>query len=615
MKHHLAIVFVVGTLLSLCLINATANGQKESNPEMEELALTLKTAVASGLVSSREAGRVWKFYESQMSDRLLDSKSREDDEDQKWAEYRSLTMAVPGARRIRALYQPAFLSRDLAILESELELDQEQLIIARVLLDDYAEGMELASAPLQEGLSRYEMNDQQRAIKNILDRVEIAEPKAARRRVQRNLNEWREKFGEESEEASEEKRRGLDEYGQRMLDATSDINQRLTSLREQTTAYFDANQAGEEITAQELFRMAQWLQAERTALYEIVVNSLELILTEQQIGQEGENFQGALARLELEKQLQQSRMAGENVNLWSALNQVDRSVAQRTGLDAPLLETKRLLDTHRTALVASLQQRNTASIAREIKGLNVLKVRDDIRQEQDGSRVALRTDEQQDRLQNARDGFKNAAQREVQASQLVRDQILLLLENTRQEMDLLYPDTDFASLFEQQALRRGFPIEMKQQWSEQALGSALAIKYLDAETRQNVETLKIDTNMLLKLYRNSGIDERLERDQKLALQQVELLYGNGDDRKAMLEPYGEALWYGPNYEQFQQLDEQVEIALMAVLTTDQLALLPERKIVEPKEMGRGKKGDSKGGGKSDGNSGGKVGGKGGGKGK
>ena len=205
--------------------------------------------------------------------------------------------------------------------------------------------------------------------------------------------------------------------------------------------------------------------------------------------------------------------------------------------------------------------------------------------------------------------------REVQASQLVRDEILLLLEDTRQQMDLLYLETDFSDLFEQEALRRGFPKEMKQQWSEQALGSALAIKDLDAETRQNVETLKIDTNMLLKLYRNSGIDERLERDQKLALQQVELLYGNGDDRKAMLEPYGEALWYGPNYEQFQQLDEQVEIALMAVLTTDQLALLPERKIVEPKEMGRGKKGDSKGGGKSDGNSGGKVGGKGGGKGK
>jgi len=53
------------------------------------------------------------------------------------------------------LFRPDFLTRDLAILHTDLDLDRNQMMIAGLLVRDYLESIDLASSPLREALRRY----------------------------------------------------------------------------------------------------------------------------------------------------------------------------------------------------------------------------------------------------------------------------------------------------------------------------------------------------------------------------------------------------------------------------------------------------------------------------
>jgi hypothetical protein len=166
---RLAVVFVLSCVAGSALAlqddkgqSATAPAQqKSSDPreELEELGTTLRAAVFSGTLTEEEAWDMYKAVASSLWEELKGSRAGDAKEAGKEAdkEYEEadpklvvLRLSAPKPR------QPEFLTRDLAILHTDLELDRNQMMIAGLLVRDYLDAVDLASSPLLEALKRYQ---------------------------------------------------------------------------------------------------------------------------------------------------------------------------------------------------------------------------------------------------------------------------------------------------------------------------------------------------------------------------------------------------------------------------------------------------------------------------
>jgi hypothetical protein len=155
---RLAVVFVLSCVAGSALAlqddkgqSATAPAQqKSSDPreELEELGTTLRAAVFSGTLTEEEAWDMYKAVASSLWEELKGSRAgdakeagKEADKEHEEADPKLvvLRLSAPKPRQIRALFQPEFLTRDLAILHTDLELDRNQMMIAGLLVRDYLE--------------------------------------------------------------------------------------------------------------------------------------------------------------------------------------------------------------------------------------------------------------------------------------------------------------------------------------------------------------------------------------------------------------------------------------------------------------------------------------------
>jgi hypothetical protein len=415
-----ALVVVVPVLLLLAP-PVLAGGEPpaaESDParELEELGETLKAAALSGTISEEDA---WVIYKT-MAARLAgdDWGENEDGADEKRdssPKQDVVRLSAPAPEQIRTLFEPEFLRRDVGGLAAALDLGAEQVLVAELLLSDYREALELASTPLREAMRRYRRAATDQWLAAALDRAEVDDVETAVGNMEARLEEIASWSAEKDASAADpEKEAAREEWGQRMLEVTARLDERLDALRVRVAGEVAALEAeGAVITGDELLGLARRFRAERSQLRAEMVEALRLITTAEQRGEGDARFVAALERIRIERLLPKGRLGGEPMNLWAAAAETFDSQAP----DA----VQAVLQRSASSIVARLDARAEATLDRELAGLELSVFRAEIR-------AADAVDEQ--RLAAGRAPFADAARVELIASVAVRDALLALLEES-----------------------------------------------------------------------------------------------------------------------------------------------------------------------------------------
>jgi hypothetical protein len=365
-----------------------------------------------------------------------------------------------------------------------------------------------------------------------------------------------------------------------MVEVTGQLDARLASLRKRVNAELSAlDREDETITAEDLVRMAKQLRVERARLRGQLAEDVEIILTEEQRGEDKARFEATMARIRVDHLLPRGRLGGESMNLWAALT--DTGGDQKP---APTwsegLEPVEVMLRQRAAWIADkLDKRMEATLDREIAGLEFQVERERIAVAKGES--VFEVDER--RLSSARRPFAEAARGEVTASVAVRDALRSLLDEVSASMDELYPDTGLSDAYREASLRRGFPVEMRRRWSERVMAAALELDSLDDNTREALLGVETANRLEITALRRDAIAKCIARDPKLAREFIDAeLAGDGKEVEWVPD-----MWLGINHEAFDSIDDRTEGRLRAILTPEQIEVLPDlKRWKEWKEKGK-----------------------------
>jgi hypothetical protein len=556
---------------------ASATAQANAD-ELRELGETLKAAVLSGTLSEEDAVGIYKTIASRLDTGTTTAEAK-DYTGPYSAKLDVIMLSPPRPQQISALFQAEFLRRDLPVLREELDLHQDEMMIAQVLFSDYLDAFDLASTPLREALRRYQRSTTDKRIAAALDRAQIAEVDVAVANT-RDALEWLARGADEKGEAGDassgatangdEKRAAREAWARRMLEVTAKMGDRLASLRERVQADLaELERHGAAVTADDLVRMARRLRDERAQLRAEMTESLGLIRINEQAEGEKARFEMAMARLRIEQLLPQGRLGGEPMNLWAALTETARSRGRRYGQMDRLEDAEEMLRERASWIAEKLDGRTEATLDREVLGLEFQAARDRIAAANGGSIFGV----DQNRLARELRPFAAAARHEVATSVTVRDALLTLLEESSAYIDEVHPGTGLATTYREAALRRGFPTEMRRQWSERALAAALRLDDLDDETRGGLLAIETETSAQLRTLRADAIAKRIERDPRLAREQIDARFRA--NRKEKIWFTAEQL-LGFNHAAFASIDERIENQLSAILAPEQMKTLPAR---------------------------------------
>ncbi|MHC5047849.1 MAG: hypothetical protein ACYTGY_15025 [Planctomycetota bacterium] len=387
-------------------------------------------------------------------------------------------------------------------------------------------------------------------------------------------------YGDKIDAAGEEGRAKFDAWTKHMIEVTGQLDARLASLRERVGAELSAlDREDAPITAEDLVRMAKELRGERARLRQQLTDDLEIITTEEQRGRENARFETTMARIRVDHLLPRGRLGGESMNLWAALTDTRRDQKPGRTRSEGLEPVEAMLRQRASWIVDKLDRRMEATLDREIAGLEFQVERE---------RIAAATGESvfevdERRLVSARRPFADAAQREVTASVAVRDALRSLLDEASADMDELYPDTGLSEAYREASLRRGFPTEMRRRWSERALAAALELDGLDDDTREALLAVETANNIEITALRRDAIAKCIARDPKLAREFIDAELG-GDEKEVQWIP---EMWLGINHEAFDSIDVRTESRLRAILTPEQIKVLPDlKRWREWKEKGK-----------------------------
>ena len=269
--------------------SAEASADEETanlKQEIEELGQTLRAAVMSGTLSGEEAREIYGVmvrsikakWEASRAGKAANAKEAAKKPEEESPKRSVLRLSAPKPWQISTLFQAEFLTRDLAILRDELDLDQDQMMIAGVLFRDYLEAIDLASSPLREAFGRYnratkdqwlaaalERTDQR--LGGALQRAQRVDSRVAVERMKQTLGRIAEQHAERIEAADEEDRAKFRAWARRMVEVTAELDDRLASIRERVSGELaELEREDATITADDLLRMAKQLRTEREQL-------------------------------------------------------------------------------------------------------------------------------------------------------------------------------------------------------------------------------------------------------------------------------------------------------------------------------------------------------------
>jgi hypothetical protein len=598
--HYLAIRLVAAFVI-LCGAGAAAAMQDDKNQsaevsaeeetadlkqEIEELGQTLRAAYMAGTLTGKEAREIYGVmvrsikaeWEASRAGNAANAKEAAKKPEEESPKRSVLKLSAPKPWQISVLFQPEFLTRDLAILRDELDLDRDQMMIAGVLFRDYLEAIDLASSPLREAFGRYNRATKDRwlaaalqrtdqRLGGALQRAQRVDPDVAVERMKRTLGRIAEQHAERIEAADEVDRARFRAWARRMVEVTGELDDRLASIRERVSGELaELEREDATITADDLVRMAKQLRTEREQLRRTMIESLAAIATEEQRGEENADFTAVMARIRIDHLLPQGRLGGESMDLWAALMETGRGLDPIRGETERLGYVESMLRARASLIAEKLDGRMEATLDRELEGLGFQAERDRIAAANGGSIFEV----EPRRLISARRPLADAARREVAASVVVRDALRTLLDESSAYVMELYPDADLPDAYREASLRRGFPNEMRRRWSERAIDAALQLDDLDDETREALLAVEEVNGIELAALRADAIARCIARDPKLARDFIDAEF-DGEDQKVDWEP---EMWLGINYEQFAAVDDRTERQLRAILAPGQIERLP-----------------------------------------
>ena len=168
----------------------------------------------------------------------------------------------------------------------------------------------------------------------------------------------------------------------------------------------------------------------------------------------------------------------------------------------------------------------------------------------------------------------------------VRDALRTLLDDSSTYLDEQDPDLGLSNVYREAALRRGFPIEMRQRWSERSVTMALQLDGLDDDTRDALLAIESENSLEFAALRNDAIIKCIARDPKLSRDFIDAEF----DRNGKQMDWNPELWLGINYEAFSFIDDRTESQLRVILTTEQFETLALLKRAEGRAVGKGREG-------------------------
>lgn len=227
-------------------------------------------------------------------------------------------------------FVPTVLNRDASLFKDRLALDQAQQVIFESLMEDYHQAFEDGSRKAKEALEELEPDPEASA--------------EARRRLQEEAKEELKALWEEMRQRKAELPKGTDdeELARFYMERSKEVRAKLDAARD---PYAGNERLQETLAAQEAL-LEEW-NAQRHRMYLDFMQNVQLILSEDQ-AERWPAFERAFRR---EKTLALGELAGESVNLFQVLRDMDLAESDRQAIADPLAAYDLELD-------AALRQRN-----------------------------------------------------------------------------------------------------------------------------------------------------------------------------------------------------------------------------------------------------------------
>ena len=591
--------------------------QEEAQPantvrqEMAALGQSLKAAVMSGQIDEADAKALWDaaIAEVKGGGRERDEETKESESLQGNEEPKAYIgrLIPPDPTRPSRLLEPEFLPRDVQFLVNRLDLESDRAGIVEIIIRDYTSAFKVASAPLPEAINRYRAMQAQRELQDRiaqLDRTILFDDRNMDQAIDvmsQQVREYAEasvaKRGEAGnmspDEQAEIVEKRSSEWTEGLTSGLENFNDRMSSLRERMQSRLEKVQVvGEDVTADDLARLAGQLRDQRQKLKADVIEMLQVILVVKDMEAEQAELDDALAELELRHGLRHARMGGEFINPWSVIiDTYPEGEADPAATSA--------LEEYKPLLAATIEQRSRLAINREVEGLEMIKERDDLIAEYgDKDNIA------EELWPEVIEPFSNAWE-QIDASINYRDQLLDLVRHTTAV--LAEHDVEASDRYRLTAMKQGFAPEMRTRWCQRALNKAAELQDLNQVTLLILDDLQVNTAIQLQAIQDESIRKRMKRDAELARQPVLALWGLDPEAD---KPWIVEDWAGQEFDAHSKLNEQTESTLRSILTPEQFEQLPKRRTMKDgsnkgKGNGKGKDGQRRRGGKGAGMGGGK----------
>tara|TARA_Y100000589_G_scaffold282021_3_gene279307 strand:+ start:10657 stop:12495 length:1839 start_codon:yes stop_codon:yes gene_type:complete len=539
--------------------------------QLAQLGTSLKAAVLSGSMTEEDARAIWESagevrkLQAEMETLLADGSQEEVGED---AKSQTLRLIPPDPRSPRLLLQPEFLKRDsLTIIES-MELDPQRSEIVDLVFRDYVGSYELISQPLVTALQRYRRSQVGRDLAEAVDRLDRQlstqdiDMTAAMDTMQERLEEYARqavaKQGAETEEGREKSRALAQEWVAELEGGLDSLDENMNRLRERLViAIEQTEQAGSEVTPEDLYRLATALRQQRDAIRTDVLETLQLTIAEDGDQERLAGLRSAMQRLQFTSGLRLARLGGERIDPRAVL---EGSVSAGEPVRMRLVEME-------PQLAGLARNRLDTALDRELAGIRLMVEARKAIDEFGGEEFVPG-----ERWERIIDPYADSWQSQIDASVACRDGILDAID----ELTVLLMEQEVESAFAYRdlALRRGFPDEMRVRWYDRALAAALELDGLAEEVAAAITELRDRVSFEARAIRDRAIAGRMERDVELANAPVLSLWGLEDDKGALFE---ESDWRGREFEAHRLLNDEVEDSLRILLDPVQFDRLPPRR--------------------------------------
>ncbi len=575
--------------------------------ELGQLGASLKAAVLSGSMTEEDARSIWgsamevQKLQSEMETLLSDKAEVVADD----AKSQTMRLIPPDPRAPRLLLQPEFLERDGLFITESLDLDSQRSEIVELVFRDYVGSYELISQPLVAALQRYRRSQVGRDLAEAVARLDRQlstqdiDMAAAMDTMEERLEDYARqavaKQGAESEEGREKSRALAQEWVRELEGGLDSLDENMSRLRERLVLAIEGmEEAGEDVTPQDLYRLATGLQQQRDAIRADVLETLRLTIVEGEDAGRSAELDAVMQQLRFASGLRLARLGGERIDPRSAADAM-----------AELPSSVGALLTAMDPVLAQLSNRRMESaIDREIAGIRMMVDARRAIDQYDGEAFVP-----DDRWDAVIAPYAAAWLKQIDASVACRDGVLEMVDEMT--VLLMEENVDAALAYRDFALQRGFPDEMRRRWYDRALAAAVRLEGVSDEIMESLLRLRKDASAAAREIRDRAIGGRMERDLELARAPVRSLWGMEEGAKDVFE---ESDWRGREFEAHRILGDEVEDALRILLAPVQFEQLPPRQWQwEEKPAGDKAGGRKRGAGRGAKGSGGKgSGGKGGG---